>query len=1050
MASTYEYIISLQDKVSGTMQRIVGASSATVGKLTALSDKARTLQGVTGDLSGSMFQLKQRIDLLQQEKELLDPSNLNLIKQYNQEIDRLSGRIEHLDNAGRGGKLKDYLGEIGGMVRGVINPVTLGAAAIGFSGKSAMNFREGMAKVNITAQLDEKGLSDLESEIKGIAKDNKFDISVAPGAFEQIVSQTADVDMSLDVLDAALKGSKAGFTDLSTVAGALAQTMSILGGSASSLEMLDTFFAAKRVGAGEFKDFATYMPGLIASADTLGVKYKSVAGVFAYMTGKGQDAARASVLMGNMFSSLSKSDITKNLDKAGVKIFDAQGKMRDFVDIFRDLGSVMAGMSDQQKTAFLEKVGIVDKEAKAAFAIMGSDLDKLTESMKATANATGETNAALEFSKNPIQTVTELWNQFKGIGLQIGDILLPVICGGLSVLGHILSGVSAILNGVISFFSGWVSYLQEGNPLVWGITAALGALTVALIAYEMWTNRAAIATKAKAVWDGIVAAATGGWTTVQWALNASLYACPLVWIVALIIGLIAAIVACCTKVQGWGKQWDVIVQFMKNVWELFVETFKFRWNVLTNGFMLGLDKIKLGWYKFKKAVGLGDSAENQAMIAQINTDVENRKQAMIDGANKVKELARKTADSLSWELSWKKDETTGENRSTPGTEEKPGMLPGSGTLDFDSLIKKMGKSSDQKSEKKVIDLNEAVTNNKGDTAYSAIASRLAMVKIPPAAVAPVKVITPAPGVPVNNINVPGAVAPVVNVDNTDYTGKDKTDVLQGIAENVSGIRSILDSGLKIPVSAPATPVNNINISGTITPVVNVDNTDYTGKDKTEALQGIAENVSEIRSILGSGLKIPVSASAAPVNNINIPESAAPVVNVDNTGYTGKDKREMLQDISEKVSGIRSMPGGGLASPVTSKPEARDKTVYLRGIHDSVIRLQGIAAAIAAVITVGGMNPVNPVAIPPVTQISMPEVPAAMTTEMPVLAAAPELPLTERQQDKATTLGNKPVMYLDKYCEQVVINIQNTDQRGTDEIRETIRETLTDIFDPYEA
>lgn len=185
--------------------------------------------------------------------------------------------------------------------------------------------------------------------------------------------------MSLDVLDAALKGSKAGFTDLSTVAGALAQTMSILGGSASSLEVLDTFFAAKRVGAGEFKDFATYMPGLIASADALGVKYKSVAGVFAYMTGKGQDAARASVLMGNMFSALSRSDITKNLDKAGVKIFDAQGKMRDFVDIFRDLGGVMAGMSDQQKTGFLEKVGIVDKEAKAAFAVYGSDLGKLTE-----------------------------------------------------------------------------------------------------------------------------------------------------------------------------------------------------------------------------------------------------------------------------------------------------------------------------------------------------------------------------------------------------------------------------------------------------------------------------------------------------------------------------------------------------------------------------------------------------------------------------------------------------------------------------------------------
>lgn len=152
--------------------------------------------------------------------------------------------------------------------------------------------------------------------------------------------------------------------------------------------------------------------------------------------------------------------------------------------------------------------------------------------------------------------------------------------------------------------------------------------------------------------------------------------------------------------------------------------------------MLGLDKIKLGWYKFKEAVGLGDSAENQAMIARINTDVENRKQAIIDGANRVKELARKTADSLSWELSWKKDEATGENKPAPGTEAKPGELPKAGIPDFDSLMKKMGKSSGQKSGKEVIDLNEAVTNNKGDTAYSAIASRLTMVKMPPAAVSP--------------------------------------------------------------------------------------------------------------------------------------------------------------------------------------------------------------------------------------------------------------------------------------------------------------------------
>ena len=32
--------------------------------------------------------------------------------------------------------------------------------------------------------------------------------------------------------------------------------------------------------------------------------------------------------------------------------------------------------------------------------------------------------------------------------------------------------------------------------------------------------------------------------------------------------------------------------------------------------MAGIDACKLAWYKFKEAVGLGDSTENQAMIKQ--------------------------------------------------------------------------------------------------------------------------------------------------------------------------------------------------------------------------------------------------------------------------------------------------------------------------------------------------------------------------------------------------------------------------------------------------
>ena len=155
--------------------------------------------------------------------------------------------------------------------------------------------------------------------------------------------------------------------------------------------------------------------------------------------------------------------------------------------------------------------------------------------------------------------------------------------------------------------------------------------------------------------------------------------------------------ALCTKVQGWGKQWEVIVTFAKNCWALFIEQFKYSWNQMSNGFMIGLDKIKLGWYKFKEAVGLGDSSENQAMIDKINEDVERRKQTIADGAKRIQELTEKTRNLLTWELSWKKGEKKEDGQTVPGTESKPGTVPAAGSFDFDVLMNKMGKAGGTKS-----------------------------------------------------------------------------------------------------------------------------------------------------------------------------------------------------------------------------------------------------------------------------------------------------------------------------------------------------------------
>ena len=410
MANKIEYIFSLRDQISAKLGSITATSDKTVAALSGVQEKVRTVDSVCRDTGHTIGSLKMKVDALQAEKEWIPADNLPAIKEYNREIARLTDEIEELETAAGGGKFKKWADEAFDAIPGanlLKNPLVTGMTAIGLAGSAGMSFDENMAQVNITAQLDETGLEDLKKRLKRIAADNKTDVQVTPVGFEAINSQVDDVDLSLSILDAALKGSKAGFTDLDTVSAALAQTLSIVGKeNTTAAEVLDTFFAAKRVGAGEFADFARYMPNLIAGADNLGIAYKEVAGTFAYMTGKGQSAERAATLMENAFSVLGRVDVRKKLSAAGVDVFDDTGKIRGVVDIFTDLQRVMAGLNDEQKSSFLEKIGLVDKEAKSAFAVLTSDIGKLSDSMNDVVNASGETDAALGYSANSMQKLS--------------------------------------------------------------------------------------------------------------------------------------------------------------------------------------------------------------------------------------------------------------------------------------------------------------------------------------------------------------------------------------------------------------------------------------------------------------------------------------------------------------------------------------------------------------------------------------------------------------------------------------------------------------------
>lgn len=143
-------------------------------------------------------------------------------------------------------------------------------------------------------------------------------------------------------------------------------------------------------------------------------------------------------------------------------------------------------------------------------------------------------NAAVMKMQSVLDKINELANnqQFQTFASNAVDALVGVV-------GMLLT-IMEIAGVIGSFIADNWSIIE---PLVMGIVTALGLYTAALIVSNTLTAISATIAGVKAAADALAAGSTFLWTVQQYGLNAALLACPLTWIILLIIAVIAAIYA---------------------------------------------------------------------------------------------------------------------------------------------------------------------------------------------------------------------------------------------------------------------------------------------------------------------------------------------------------------------------------------------------------------------------------------------------------------------------------------------------------------------------
>ncbi len=188
------------------------------------------------------------------------------------------------------------------------------------------------------------------------------------------------------------------------------------------------------------------------------------------------------------------------------------------------------------------------------------------------------------------------------------------------------------LSGITSGLDYFLTKLDEGDVVITSIALVLGTFMSGLILYNNYLTVSSFLQNK--LTKSIIKS------------SLAFLSSPVTWVVLGVVSLIAVIGFLIAKIDGWGQAWQHTVKGAGLIWEAFVEGAKAYFATYVEGFMIGINKIQEGWYRFQNLIGAGDKEENNAAIEKLKKDTDARQKIIADGYKKAGKLAKEAQEEF--------------------------------------------------------------------------------------------------------------------------------------------------------------------------------------------------------------------------------------------------------------------------------------------------------------------------------------------------------------------------------------------------------------------
>lgn len=494
-------------------------------------------------------------------------------------------------------------------MEGVGTGMTVAGAAITAMGvtsiKSFGQFEASLNQAAVVAGGTAKDIGQLDDLANKMGADLPLSAQDCADAMIEMARNGASIKDIKNQFPAIAQASTAAGADIKATAGVVQEAMNIWGKSLESPQQAAAILVqTANASNASVEDMQQALATIGGSAGQAGMSLQVTSEAIGLLTNKGFSAAQASMDLNHaILQMMAPSKVAKDaMQDLGISFTDAQGKMKKFPDILRELNSALNGLNPDEKAQKLKAmfgtagmqaiVPLLDTvknktdDAKVSWDAYAKEQDKAAGSTKK-ANASLKEQAN-EMQKNVGSSIEQLGGNWESLRNKSMKSAQDINGASIKNANSMLQWATDSNSATAQFIRGFI-----------GLSPAIGTATtsIGLFLRNARTIAGVVGSGAKTATEafGALAGSSHLAAAAQWAFNSAILANPITWIVVGIVAVVAALALFFTQTKTGRQLWSSFISWLKNAWNTIAQTAQNVWNSVVQIFNGAVNGVRSAW-----------------------------------------------------------------------------------------------------------------------------------------------------------------------------------------------------------------------------------------------------------------------------------------------------------------------------------------------------------------------------------------------------------------------------------------------------------------------